>query len=201
MTDSDDEFADKRPYFEPFNKKASHWGDPQHRPHMANVAYVLSPNLQGVQLKMALLRMQIEESAFKMEHMEEEAAYTIWKECFIDAKSWYNNIPLAVKEKARDVLSREMKASITAFDQNFPSILKRPPPSPSYHKYHKYDPNESQKSSFQANSKDDFSFQISDINEATGQISDNNNSSKDEITIKKKKRNIFDDSDDFIDDK
>ncbi|KAK8885525.1 Splicing factor 1 [Tritrichomonas musculus] len=170
MSDSDDEYPDKKPYFVPFCKKNTHWGDPAHHPHIPNVAYVLSPDLQGTPLRLALLRMQIEENAFQIEHMEEEATYAIWKENFIDTETWDNKIPFAVKEKARDILAREMKSTITAFDQEFPSILKRPAHPQSYSNYHLYEPNEYPKQNpsnpVQSN---DFLFESSDTIESSKQ--------------------------------
>lgn len=189
MSDSDEEFIDKRPYFEPFNKKATHWGEPNHRPKIPNVAYILPPNLTGAKLQMALLRMQIEENAFEIEHQDEEASYSIWKESYIDSKSWYNNIPLAVKEKSREILAREIKTTITAFDQEFPSIIKRPPFHQDYHRYHLYKPNEEiRKSRNQLYSKI--------YNENLPLYNVNNDANNSEEIIFQKKKSVYDDSDD-----
>lgn len=192
MSDSDEEFEDKRPYFEPFNKKSTHWGDPSHRPKIANVAYVLPPDLQGAKLQMALFRMQIEENAFEIEHQDEEASHSIWKESFIDSKSWYNNIPLAVKEKSREILAREMKTTITAFDQEFPSIIKNPPYQQSYRRYHLYKPNEGPKKS-----KYPYLPKLNEYISKSQQSTDNPppNIKIGEVKFQKKK-SFYDDSDD-----
>lgn len=209
MTESDEEFIDRKPYFEPFNKKTTHWAEPTHRPKIPNVAYVLPPNLQGSMLRLALFRMQIEENAFQIEHQEEEASYSIWKESFIDAKSWFNNIPLAVKEKSREILAREIKTTITSFDQEFPSILKRPTLHPSYRHYHLYKPDEASKTSkppFLPKVKNDFSNDKYYTNTNTNSEQHNNNSSESQINngqhdhyddelLLKKEKSIYDDYD------
>lgn len=192
MSDSDEEFFDKRPYFEPFSKKTTHWGDPSHRPRIANVAYVLPPDLKGAKLQMALFRMQIEEIAFEIKHQNEEASYSIWKESFIDSKSWYNNIPLAVKEKSREILAREMKTTITSFDQEFPSIIKRPPFQQSFRRYHLYNPNEGPKKSKYPYLPKLNEYQMKD----KGNLFDDDSNTTNDEAVFQKKKSFYDDSDD-----
>jgi hypothetical protein len=113
--------------FTPFVKRTTHWGRPSHRPFIPTVAVILPPDLREDTLKLLMLRMQMEETMFKVNQVEHEGEYGAWLENNLDGPAWDGDLWEATKSRARLSLRCDFKRLIDEFDRMFPPIL---PPSP-----------------------------------------------------------------------
>ena len=115
--------------FKPFRERESQWDpNPNHKPLIPNVATVLPPDLPEPILRTLLLRMQLEEAFYKLNHLDEETEYAIWRENSLDG-IWQDRIKDAAQSRAREVLSYEIRQIVHSIDETFPPILP-PPPAP-----------------------------------------------------------------------
>lgn len=116
--------------FIPYKNRETHWGDPLYRPLIPNVATVLPPDLPEPILKALLIRMQIEEANYKLDHLNTEVDHAIWRENTVDTNIWSNQIKGAKLSRAKEVLLKEMRAANDEYDKFFPIILPPPPEAP-----------------------------------------------------------------------
>ena len=117
---------EKRNEFVPFRSRETHWGPVNFRPLIPNIATVLPPNLPEPLLQALMHRMQYEEAQYKLDHLEEETDYVIWKENSLDISTWSGNVSDAKESRAKEILFDETKKYANNFEDMFPLILPSP---------------------------------------------------------------------------
>ena len=83
-----EEHAKEEKIFIPFSERKTHWGDKEERPRIPNVATVIPPGLPPPILKTLLLRMQLEEALYNVNHLETDAQLAAWCEESLDTATW-----------------------------------------------------------------------------------------------------------------
>ncbi|KAH0789608.1 KH domain containing protein [Histomonas meleagridis] len=117
---------DRKKDFIPFRSRETHWGPINYRPLIPNVATVLPPNLPEPLLQALMLRMQYEETQYKLDHLDEEADYVVWKENSLDISTWSGNVADAKESRAKEVLFEETRKYANSFEEMFPTFLPSP---------------------------------------------------------------------------
>jgi hypothetical protein len=115
--------------FTPFVQRTTHWGKIRHRPFIPNMATILPPDLPEETLKLLMLRMQMEETMFKLNNVDSEGEYGAWLENNLDGPAWDGDLWEATKSRARLCLRCDFKRLIEKFDDMFPPIIPRAPVS------------------------------------------------------------------------
>ena len=114
---------DNEEKFVPFSERKTHWSDKEHKSFIPNVATVLPPGLPPPILKTLLLRMQLEEALYNINHIETEKEFVVWCENALDSHIWSGRIEKAIESRAKHILSNEIKSILREIDDMYPTIL------------------------------------------------------------------------------
>ena len=115
--------------FIPYQNRETHWGETQHRPRIPNVPTVLPSDIPDAFLSALLLRVQYEEAMQKLDHLDEEAKYVVWKENSISLAAWSGRVDEAVKSRAKEILEDEVREYSREMENKFPMFLPEVPKS------------------------------------------------------------------------
>ena len=102
--------------FTPFRKRNTYWSDEKERVCVHNIPTIIPPNIPAPILDALLLRMQIEESCFKLENGYLEVI--LFQENSIDKTNW-EKMEDAVESRCRESTSAEMRSIVHEIDEMF----------------------------------------------------------------------------------
>ena len=118
-----DEQAKEEKIFTPFSERKTHWGDKEERPRIPNVATVIPPGLPPPILKTLLLRMQLEEALYNVNHLETDAQLAAWCEESLDTAAWGGRMKKALESKAKVIIAEQIRVILHEIDEMYPMIL------------------------------------------------------------------------------
>ena len=109
--------------FIPMKDRETHWGDEKYKPKISNFATVLPPDLPPEILKILLLRFQLEEANYKLENIEEEFEYILWKENSLNYSNWSGQKKKAAISRSKELITKEINEIQNEINKIFPIIL------------------------------------------------------------------------------
>ncbi|EAY02832.1 hypothetical protein TVAG_293000 [Trichomonas vaginalis G3] len=109
----------------PIRVRKSKWGPEDEKTVMSNVANILPPNLPPDVLNAFLLRFQLEEVQYKMNHLQEERKNILYGETLINNMNPDQRGFIHPDVRARDALVKERSQILNAIEKIFPVF--RPP--------------------------------------------------------------------------
>lgn len=94
--------------FTSYKDRITQWGTPNHQLILPNIPTIIDSDMPEELFKILMIRIQLEEAYYKLEHIEEEKEYVIWRENTIPMQQWSNKTAKAAKSRATELLTREI---------------------------------------------------------------------------------------------